>query len=446
MPQSQLGSRVDGGMSNGQNRDLLYTDFKQMPATELAPSLADRDKVASHYNSRKDVDVQERSDSEILQLRNLDNWVKSVLISLFTCEGSLVLDFGGGKGGDLKKWSAQKISELVLVDGAINSVVDCLERYNGMLEQNIVEFPLTVISCDIFQKRLSDLLEKDIFFDVVSSQFVIHYAFGKEECVRAMLTNVCERLREDGYFIGTIPDSNVLVRKWRNAPENKHDFGNDNRLIATATITTIVHVITSRTADNHQFSIKKIKNKICFKNKINFIVEIMPSLITYYANVYACQYQPKSTPKTYNNSDVSNPFGIRYYFRLHEAVDCPEYLVHFPTLVRIASEEPFNLELELEMNFHEFFVRYHDKFRDLLYRLKVVEQYEPNSGNDRMPSSASSKDKYNIDANQWEVAYLYKVFAFRKRKSSPNETKIYPTRKTPLPKKLDKKDMIVTED
>ena len=106
---------------------------------------------------------------------------------------SIVLDIGGGKGGDLNKWNFQKIDELVHVDHAIGSVQDCQNRYNEGLQKNKFNFKLTLICADAFGRLLSDSFEPNLYFDIVSSQFALHYAFETEERVNAMLTNVTQR-------------------------------------------------------------------------------------------------------------------------------------------------------------------------------------------------------------------------------------------------------------
>jgi len=58
---------------------------------------------------------------------------------------------------------------------------------------------------------LEPLLAPDDAFDVVASQFVIHYAFEDEQTVRMMLENVTKRLKPGGHFIGTTPNANWIV-------------------------------------------------------------------------------------------------------------------------------------------------------------------------------------------------------------------------------------------
>jgi len=63
-------------------------------------------------------------------------------------------------------------------------------------------------------KSLKQLKVK-LEFDVVSTQFAIHYMFESEKKLRAFFRNVTDRLADDGVFIGTTIDSDRLVHKIR---------------------------------------------------------------------------------------------------------------------------------------------------------------------------------------------------------------------------------------
>lgn len=88
-------------------------------------------------NQRREVGVRARGDSPIIGLRNLNNWIKSVLIAKFgrsplqesaTRRGRTsgkVLDIGCGKGGDLRKWFKANIAEYV---GLGTSLLSLLAR------------------------------------------------------------------------------------------------------------------------------------------------------------------------------------------------------------------------------------------------------------------------------------------------------------------------------
>jgi mRNA (guanine-N7-)-methyltransferase len=86
--------------------------------------------AASQDNLRPEVGVKQRKESQIIGLKNFNNWVKSVLITQFghpALAANLsrpgrgrgkVLDMGCGKGGDLMKWSKARIRELLAVGKA----------------------------------------------------------------------------------------------------------------------------------------------------------------------------------------------------------------------------------------------------------------------------------------------------------------------------------------
>ena len=68
-------------------------------------------------NSERQSELNQRFNSDILTLRNFNNWVKSVLIQVFLRipYGAEVLDLACGKGGDLRKWGESNIGKLVCV-------------------------------------------------------------------------------------------------------------------------------------------------------------------------------------------------------------------------------------------------------------------------------------------------------------------------------------------
>ncbi|CAG8737398.1 6296_t:CDS:2, partial [Acaulospora morrowiae] len=138
--------------------------------------------VKEHYNKKEDVGVERRKDSNILFLKNFNNWIKSVLIGKHRLQGGTVLDIGCGKGGDLLKWSKAKISRLVGADIADVSIKDAQTRWESMKGHRF-DAEFHVLDC--FSNRLSTINSiKDIEFDAVSMQFCLHYSFETEEKAR----------------------------------------------------------------------------------------------------------------------------------------------------------------------------------------------------------------------------------------------------------------------
>ncbi len=109
-------------------------------------------RVASHYNSLKEMGVQGRYESRIFHLRAFNNWIKSILISKFTSQGSKVLDLCCGKGGDLLKWQKANVCDLVGVDIASLSIEQAKNRYTSQ------KFPFTA---DFFA---GDVFAVHVFF------------------------------------------------------------------------------------------------------------------------------------------------------------------------------------------------------------------------------------------------------------------------------------------
>ena len=73
--------------------------------------------------------------SPVTHLRNLNNFLKSCLISGRTKQLYSVLDLCCGKGGDLLKWANARIRHYVGIDIAHNSVRGAVARYNGILSE-----------------------------------------------------------------------------------------------------------------------------------------------------------------------------------------------------------------------------------------------------------------------------------------------------------------------
>lgn len=295
--------------------------------------------ISQHYNERRDEGRRGRQESPILRLRSLNNWIKSVLVNLHTRPGARVLDLCSGKGGDLQKWTRAQASSYVACDTAEVSVQQALRRYNDLGRR---PFPATFLVGDCFAKDVLSYIDDGVgTFDIVSCQFAVHYAFENEERVRRMLANVSGALKPGGFFIGTTPDANVLVRKLR--------------------------AISGMSFANAVF-------RVVFDD-----------------------IDPPHNNKAFSRD--RSPYGIRYSFSLGASVvDCPEYLVHFPSFEKVAAE--YDLELLLLQNFHNFFTEYAapgSPYRELLMRMKVLDE-----------TGTMSPD-------EWDAAYLYTVFAFRKK-------------------------------
>ena len=175
--------------------------------------------VAAHYDRLKDRHRTLETGSEILRLRNLNNWIKSALFQkhLFRGQkgrsGPAVLDLACGKGGDMLKFRASDIATYVGVDIAANSVRDAVRRYNGMDGRPGMPFGATFMVGDFCASSISERLPAHLAstrFQVASCQFAMHYAFDTEARATALLANAAMSITKRFCLCGIVSLENDL--------------------------------------------------------------------------------------------------------------------------------------------------------------------------------------------------------------------------------------------
>lgn len=371
--------------------------------------------VSNYYNSKKDTELQFRPESRIFYLRNFNNWIKSVLIKEHIIQINRhlqkknrestdekianapykyininVIDLGCGRGGDMKKWiKSMNVKNVVFADTAELSLDECKERYSEMKAKFKADFVHMDITKDLFENKLNDFNQ---IYDLVSCQFVLHYSFETFDKVINVLKNVSNALKPGGYFIGTTTDSCEIVKRLKES--TTHDASNN------------------RTYGNDVFKIT-----------------------------------------SYFDVDEKIPlFGAKIDFKLDDVVNCPEYLIYFPLLEKLALK--YNLKLVFKKSFLDFFKEFseQDEYKELLKIMKSLEVYKENCENylkssnlndykhvrdyymkrkesllkSMVDTSSSDNNNPNIDndklnielgtlsKSEWEAATLYVAFAFQK--------------------------------
>jgi len=176
--------------------------------------MGDNNNVADHYNKIKPMEVEERNNSKIISIRQVNNFIKQKLIEKYVKENSVVLDLGCGKGGDLTKLKFRNIRHYYGCDIAENSLSEALRRASGQ------KFKADFIKAD-FGRQTIKLCEEA---DVVMCQFSFHYVFGSEKELEKAVSNVCRNLKEGGVFFLTVPNDAVIVRRALKADSKA--FGN----------------------------------------------------------------------------------------------------------------------------------------------------------------------------------------------------------------------------
>uniref|UniRef100_A0A915N7E8 mRNA cap guanine-N(7) methyltransferase n=1 Tax=Meloidogyne javanica TaxID=6303 RepID=A0A915N7E8_MELJA len=341
-------------------------------------SLPSSSLVASHYNAIPEIGIQKRNNSSILHLRNLNNWMKSMLIAdtldrlksqseKFGWGQIRVLDLACGKGGDLRKWRVGGIDEIVMTDIAEVSLQDCRDRFNRMRDRRTRRLPFNAhfVQADLIEVDLPDCLPKEApkQFEIASCQFALHYAFRLEQSARKMIENCTKMIQAGGYFIGTITNASAIVQYLRKSSGN-------------------------------------FSNRVCSVSLGNNF-----------------------------SLDEESPiplFGAEIRFRLEGVVDCPEYLCYFPLLQKILEEMGFQLIYEYDFPdaINNYLKERGNEAIDLMQKMDALEILDKNKFSDADEEefgpaitklkSGNGERVGTISKSEWEVITMYKVFAFQK--------------------------------
>jgi len=200
-----------------------------------------------------------RGNSITRGLRDFHNlFVKKMLIMSTSSRGDTLVDFAAGKGGDLPKWIAARLSFVFGIDISRDNIENRLDgicsRYlkykkqfrsmpkgmfvNGNSGLNIKNGDAMVtekgkeIVRAVFGSGPKDevLLGKGVYnlygiandgFNISSIQFSIHYMFENSEILHNFIRNVSECTKVGGYFIGTSYDGSLMYEQLQDKNEGE---------------------------------------------------------------------------------------------------------------------------------------------------------------------------------------------------------------------------------
>lgn len=423
-------ARITDAQREELRQRALQRDRELKAAEETAATTtraAINDVVRAHYNA-----VPERgrdwrkTDSKIKGLRSFNNWIKSCIIQKFAPDEDhtpgarergissgkelLVLDIGCGKGGDLGKWqqAPQPVELYVGLDPADISIEQARERYRQMGQRDrhsgrggrgghyrrpqprLFEARFQVKDC--YGESLEDIeivrqvgftksnISSERGFDVVSMMFCMHYAFENETKARQMLMNVAGSLKKGGRLIGTIPNSDVIGEKVKQFNEKQK---------AKAAQAEKAKEEGSAEVDESKESSEIEEGEEKEEGEAEETAE--------WGNE---TYRVRFPGKTPEDGIFRPPFGWKYNFFLHEAVEeVPEYVVPWEAFRALA--EDYNLELQ-----------YHKSFTDIW----KTEKDDPTLGplSERMGVRERGGGELLVSPEEMDAAAFYVGFCFYK--------------------------------
>ncbi|XP_066147388.1 mRNA cap guanine-N7 methyltransferase isoform X1 [Euwallacea fornicatus] len=337
--------------------------------------------VATHYNLIEDKGLKERAESKIIYLRRFHNWIKSMLINEYLTKIKdskkqfnppiRVFDLCGGKGGDLEKWRKGNVTHVIVSDIAEGSLEDCKQRYNLMKQssQN--------------RRRWNS-----------GNLFSIEYIHGDAGKVRYR-----EKFEDPSLKLDLVSSQFAFHYSFESLPQAECWLKNASECLQAGG-----YFIGTMVDSNEVISRARKSNNGRFGNDI---YQVIPHF------------------------DIENPplFGGKYDFKLDGRVNCPEFLVHFLTFVKLAKK--YGLRLVKKEKFGQFFERIKVEGRRLLVNMAALESYP---ARDNKPLTGDAPDDYNhattfisrqgnsqypcgtLSKSDWEVSSLYLTFAFEKEK------------------------------
>lgn len=281
--------------------------------------------VASHYNQLEEKGLEERSKSRIKHLRNFHNWIKSMMINEFLSKIKdtkkydapiCVHDMCCGKGGDLLKWRKGNISHLICSDIATVSLDQCKTRYNDMVNRS----------------------RRDR-----GSQKIYTIEYIPADCTR---TRLREKYSDPTVKIDLVSCQFAFHYGFESLPQAESMFRNAAECLKPGGF----FIGTIPDANDLLVRARKNDNKV-YGNSV-------------YKIVLSFDYASKPAL-----------FGAKYNFYLDGVVDCPEFLVHFPTLVKLAKK--FGLKLVRKEKFYDYYERMKSQGEQLLMNMQSLETYPP---------------------------------------------------------------------
>lgn len=329
---------------------------KKMPRAEEHTSV-----VAAHYNHLEEKGLAERFNSPIFYLRNYNNWVKSVLIQEYT----------------------DKIREkdysrpLKVLDICCGKGGD-LSKWQKARVKRVIFADIALVSVQQCQVRYEDLQKR--CGQIYSAEFIT--ADCTKETLRDKYTDPSINFDLVSCQFGFHYCFESLAQARRMLSNISECIRPDGYFFGT--IPNAYEIVTrARKSPDGSFGNRIFNIKLLFDPKDGYPL-----------------------------------FGAKYDFHLEGVVDCPEFLVNFEMLEKLAAE--YGLKLVYKAGFADFYKAHCKNYRQLLNRIICFESYPAPPGKKLIGEESDyeharafleTKDKKDerdrlgtMSRSEWEVA------------------------------------------
>ncbi|XP_065338140.1 mRNA cap guanine-N7 methyltransferase [Cloeon dipterum] len=323
--------------------------------------------VASHYNAIENAGLEARKETRIFFMRNFNNWVKSMQI-----------------GEYLKRIRAKGTTTIKVLDLGCGKGGDLLKWMRGNVS-HVTCADVAAVSMEHCETRFADMKKKQRgplftaeFITADCTKELLREKYKDRQAVFNLVS--CQFAFH--YCFESLQQANCMMQ---NAAE-KLEIGG----YFIGTIPNAYEIVKRH----------KAAGEDKFGNEVYQIT---------------MQEESKGYPL----------FGAMYNFHLQDVVSCPEFLVHFPTLVKLA--EKHGLRLIEKTTFPEFYDRVHGDGRFLLQKINALETYPPGSeqtllgkeedydhAREHLRRNPRAQSLGTLSKSEWEATSLYLVFVFQK--------------------------------
>lgn len=326
--------RTSGVKRRASNDDDDATPQKASKTSEEHSSV-----VAAHYNHLEEKGLRERFNSPIFYLRNFNNWVKSVLIQEYS-DKIREKDYG----------RSMRVLDICCGKGGD------LSKWQKARVEHVVFADIAEVSVQQCENRYEDLRAR--CGRLFSAEFIA------ADCSKEKLR---DKYRDPSISFDLVSCQFGLHYSFESLTQAKRMLTNISECLKPGgfffgTIPNAYEIV-SRAQKSPDFS---FGNRI-YNIKLLFDVE-------------------KGYPL----------FGGKYDFHLEGVVDCPEFLVNFKLLTKLAAT--YGLELVYKAQFSDFFKDHSERYRHLLQKIRCFESYPPQSGKELI----AGEEEYEHAKQFWD--------------------------------------------
>lgn len=332
--------------------------------------------VATHYNQLEEKGREERSKSRIVHLRNFHNWIKSMLINEYLSKIKeskrynaplCVHDMCCGKGGDLLKWRKGNITHLICSDIAAVSLEQCKARYNDMVNRS----------------------RRDR-----GSQKIYTIEYIAADCTR---TRLREKYSDPSMKLDLVSCQFSFHYCFESLPQAECMLRNASECLRPGGF----FIGTIPDAYDLMARAQKTESDIYGNSVYKVVLD-------------------------FDHNSKPDLFGAKYNFYLDGVVNCPEFLVHFPTLEKLAKK--FGLKLVRKEKFYDYYERMKKEGQQLLLNMRSLEAYPPTDNSflsgtepdDYLHASKFIEERENknmkigtLSKSEWEASCKYYLYIYR---------------------------------